>query len=81
MSEPPLQASSIVTDQTSKTVDVQNQSHVDSIFDARGLALLEFSPQGQTVNQQVYKVILRRLCSLSKRKRFVGKQLTAASQL
>ena len=32
-----------------------------AFFDARGIVHMEFLPQGQTVNQHVYKEILRRL--------------------
>ena len=32
-----------------------------TFFDVRGMVHSEFLPQGQTINQQVYKEILRRL--------------------
>ena len=38
-------------------------------FDVHGIVYLEFLPQGQTINQNVYKDILRRLMRLVKEKR------------
>ena len=40
-----------------------------AFFDARGIVHMEFLPQGQTVNQHVYKEILRRLLRSVREKR------------
>ena len=45
----------------SKTVEVQNQAHADHILRRERNRHMEFLLQGQTVNQHVYKEILRRL--------------------
>ena len=39
------------------------------IFDVHGIVHIEFSPQGQTINQNVYKDILRRLMRSIREKR------------
>ena len=50
-------------------------------FDVHGIVHLEFLPQGQTINQNVYKDILRRLCAFGKgeKKRIVRDKVMAAS--
>ena len=52
-----------------------------ALFDVGGMVYYEFLPQGQTVNQHVYKEILQRLlCSIREKKaRFVEKQHMVAS--
>jgi histone-lysine N-methyltransferase SETMAR len=40
-----------------------------AFFDIRGIVHIEFSPQGQTINQHVYKEILRRLMRSVREKR------------
>ena len=40
-----------------------------AFFDARGIVYMKFLPQGQTVNQHVYKEILRRLLRSVREKR------------
>ena len=40
-----------------------------ALFDVRGIVQAEFSPQGQTINQHVYKNILRRLVRSVREKR------------
>ena len=40
-----------------------------AFFDTRGIVHMEFLPQGQTVNQHVYKEILRRLLRSVREKR------------
>ena len=42
-------------------VQVQNQCDADRFFDVHGIVHAEFLPQGQTINQHVYKSILRYL--------------------
>ena len=45
-----------------RTVKIKSQSHVDHILRCqRHIVYSEFLPQGQTINQQVYKEILRLL--------------------
>ena len=48
-------------------------------FDVRGMVRYEFLPQGQTVNQHVYKKILQRLLRSGREKGEVGKQHMVAS--
>ena len=47
--------------QKSEGVQVQNQGDADRFFDVHGIVHAEFLPQGQTINQHVYKNILRPL--------------------
>ena len=48
--------------QNGEGVQVQNQGDADRFFfDVHGIVHAEFSQQGQTINQHVYKNILRRL--------------------
>ena len=44
-------------------------SRNETFFDVRGMIHYEFLPQGQTVNQHVYKEILQRLLRSVKEKR------------
>ena len=69
----------IVT-KTQKGVDiqVQNQCDADRFFNVHGIVHAEFLPQGQTINQQVYKNILRRLMRSLREKRTVGNEVMAA---
>ena len=60
-------------------VQVQNQSDADYFFDVHGIVHAEFSPLGQTINQNVYKSILRRLMRSVREKRTVGSEVVAAS--
>ena len=48
-------------DPKSEGVQVQNQGDTDRFFDIHGIIHAEFLPQGQAINQQVYKNILRRM--------------------
>ena len=48
-------------------------SRNETFFDVRGMAHYEFLPQGQTVNQHVYKEILQRLLRSVREKRQGGK--------
>jgi len=50
-------------------VQVQNQSDTDRFFDVHGIVHTEFLPQGQTINQHVYKSILQRLMRSVREKR------------
>ena len=50
-------------------VQVQNQNDADRFFDVHGIVHAEFLPQGQTINQNVYKNILRHLMRLVREKR------------
>ena len=50
-------------------VQVQNQSDADRFFDVHGIVHAEFLPQSQTINQHVYKNILRRLMRSVREKR------------
>ena len=52
-----------------------------AFFDVLGIVQTEFLPQGQTINQDVYKNILRRLMRSvrEKKKRTVGNEVMAAS--
>ena len=52
-----------------------------AFFDVHGIVLAEFLPPGQTLNQHVYKNILRRLMRSSEgeKKRTVGNEVMAAS--
>jgi len=47
--------------QKGEGVQVQNQGDADRIFGVHGIVYAEFLSQGQTINQLVYKNILRRL--------------------
>jgi len=47
----------------------QNQGDADSFFYDHGIVHAEFLPQGQTINQHVYKNILRRLMRSMREKR------------
>ena len=49
-------------------VQVQNQGDADRFFDVHGIVNAEFLPQGQTINQHVYKNILQRLMGSVKEK-------------
>ena len=63
-----------------RVFQVQNQGDADCIFDVHGIVHAEFLPQGQTINQHVYKNILRRLMrSVREKNRPVGNEVMAAS--
>ena len=47
--------------QKDEGVQVQNQGDADRFFNVYEIVLAEFLPQGQTINQLVYKNILRHL--------------------
>jgi len=55
--------------QKGEDVQVQNQGDADHFFDVRGIVYTEFLAQGQTINQHIYKNILRCLMRLVKEKR------------
>ena len=44
--------------QKGEGVQVQNQGDADRFFDVHGIVHAKFLPQGQTINQHVYKNIL-----------------------
>ena len=50
-----------------------------AFFDVHGIVLAEILPQDQTINQHVYKNILRRLMRSVKEKKPVGNEVMAAS--
>jgi len=50
-------------------VQVQNQSDADCFFDVYAIVHAEFLPQGQSINQHVYKNILQRLMRSVREKR------------
>ena len=55
--------------QKGEGVPVHNQSDADRFFYVHGIIHAEFSSQGQTINQHVYKNILRRLMLSVRKKR------------
>jgi len=61
----------IVTRKTEKDEDiqVQNQGDADRFFYVHGIVHAKFLPQGQTINQHIYKNILRRLMRSVREKR------------
>ena len=67
--------------QKGEGVQVQNQGDADRFFDVHEIVHAEFLPLGQTINQHVYKNILRRLMRSvrEKRKRTAGNEVMAAS--
>ena len=57
-----MKVSHIAEAEESKTVKIKSQSHVDHVLRCqRHIVHSEFLPQGRTINQQVYKEILRLL--------------------
>jgi hypothetical protein len=53
----------------SEAAGIDNKDNDDRFFDARGIAHHEFVPQGQTVNQEVYISVLRRMREGLRRRR------------
>jgi len=59
--EPWTEEHTVTKTQKGDDVQVQNQGVADNFFDVHGIVHAEILPQGQTINQHVYKNILRRL--------------------
>jgi hypothetical protein len=53
----------------SEAADIDNKDDDNGFFDARRVVYHEFVPQGQTVNQQVYISVLRRMREALRRRR------------
>ena len=64
-----LEGKSALSPRPKKETQVQNQGDADRFFDVHGIVPAEFLPQGQTINQHVYKNILRRLLRSVREKR------------
>ena len=67
-----MEKSGITKIKESKDVEVEGQGDAQLLiefFDIKGIVHFEFLPQGQTVNQYVYKKILRRLMRSGRDKR------------
>ena len=56
-------------DQKGEGVQVQNHGDADRFFDVHGIVHTEFLPQGQTIDEHVYKSILRCLMRSVREKR------------
>ena len=67
--EPSMEERIVTKTQKGEGVQVQNQGDADRFFGVHGIVQAEFLPQGQTINHNVYKNILRRLMRLVKEKR------------
>ena len=67
--EPSVEVSVVAEAKESETVEVQNQAHADRVLRCERNRHMEFLPQGQTVNQHVYKEILWRLFRSVREKR------------
>jgi len=66
--------------QKDEDVQVQNQGDADRFFYVHGIVHSEFLPQGQTINQHVYKNILQRLMrSVREKRRELWNEVMAAS--
>ena len=67
--EPWMEERIVTKAQKGEGVQVQNQVDAHRFFDVHEIVLAEFLPQGQTINQRVYKNILRRLMRSVRKKR------------
>ena len=56
-----MEESNVAEAEESKDGKVKNQGDVDCFFGVRGIVHAEFLPQGQTINQHMYRDVLRRL--------------------
>ena len=79
--EPWMEERIITTTQKSEGVQVQNQGDADHFFWYPWNCPRRILPQGQTINQHVYKNIMRRLMRsvIKKKKRTVGNEVITAS--
>ena len=65
-----MEESIVTKTQKGEAVQIQNQYDADPFFFVHGIVHAEFLPQGQTINQHVYKNILQRLMrSVSEKRR------------
>ena len=62
-----------------KVFKSKTQVMLIAFFHVHGIVYAKFLPQGQTINQHVYKNILRRLMRSVKEKITVGNEVMAAS--
>ena len=69
MAESSVEKSSITKTKETKDVEVEGQGDLIVFFDIKGIIHFEFLPLGQTVNQYVFKEILRHLMRLVRDKR------------
>ena len=67
--EPWMKERIVTKTQKGESVQVQNQGNADCFFWCPGIVHSEFLPQGQTINQHVYKNILQRLMRSVREKR------------